>query len=224
MRRRRTGVVRPPWAGPLGLYHPGTSAVHRASPGLKLALLFVAGVTVVVLRGPRSAVVATVLAVLLALVARVPWRRTSRGVLPVLVTAAVVGLYQGWARGPALGIEVALDLVSLVLGATLVTATTRADLLLDVITRVAGPLRHVGLRAETLALAVGLMLRAIPVLVSSTAQARDAARARGLSRHPRALLVPAAVRMVGHAQRTGEALAARGLGEDPSTSSGAADA
>ncbi len=212
-RRRRSAVVRPPWSGPLGLYHPGASPVHRAPPVLKLVLLFVAGVTVVVVRGPWSAVVALMLAVLLAVVARLSWRRTSRGVLPILLTAAVVGGYQWWARGPALGIEVAADLVALVLAATVVTATTRADRLLDVITRAAGPLRHVGLRPETLALAVGLMLRAIPVLVTSTSQARDAARARGLSRHPRALLVPATVRMVGHAQRTGEALAARGLGE-----------
>lgn len=212
-RGRRSAVIRPGWAGPLGLYHPGTSVVHRTPPTVKLVLLFLAGVVVVVVRGPWSAVAALGVAVLVAAVARVPWRRTSRGVVPVLVTAVLVGGYQWWARGPALGIEVALDLVSLVLAATVVTATTRADRLLDVITRAAGPLRHVGLRPETLALAVGLMLRAIPVLVASTTEARDAARARGLSRDPRALLVPAAVRMVGHAQRTGEALAARGLGE-----------
>lgn len=212
-RRRRPAAIRRGWAGPLGLYQPGTSGVHRAPPTVKLVLLLVAGVTVVAVRGPWSATVALGLAVLLAVAARVPWRRTSRGIVPVALTAVLVGGYQWWARGPALGVEVAFDLVSLVLAATVVTATTRADRLLDVITRAAGPLRHVGLRPETPALAVGLMLRAIPVLVASTTEARDAARARGLSRDPRALLVPATVRMVGHAQRTGEALAARGLGE-----------
>jgi len=45
------------------------------------------------------------------------------------------------------------------------------------------------------------------------AESRDAARARGLDRDPRAVVVPAAVRAVGHARRTGEALAARGLGD-----------
>ena len=52
------------------------------------------------------------------------------------------------------------------------------------------------------------------MLVRTTSETRDAARARGLERNPRAVLVPAAVRMVAHARATGDALAARGLGED----------
>jgi biotin transport system permease protein len=51
------------------------------------------------------------------------------------------------------------------------------------------------------------------VLVGTTLESRDAARARGLDRDPRALVIPAAVRMVGHARATGDALAARGLGD-----------
>ena len=64
------------------------------------------------------------------------------------------------------------------------------------------------------ALSVGLFLRTIPVLARMSLETRDAARARGLDREPRAILVPAAVRMVAHARATGDALAARGLGEN----------
>lgn len=213
-RNRPAGPRRAPWAGPLGLYHPGSSPVHRAHPGLKLALLTALGIAVVVVRGPLSSLVALGVVVLSAVVARLPWHRTARGVLPVLVTAALVGAYQWWARGPAVATEVVVDLLALVLAATVVTATTRADALLDVLARLARPLRHVGLPPETFALSVALVLRAIPVLVTTTLEARDAARARGLDRSPRATLVPAAVRMVAHAHATGDALAARGLGED----------
>ncbi|MGN8246312.1 CbiQ family ECF transporter T component [Cellulomonas soli] len=188
--------------------------MHRAHPGLKLALLTVLGVLVVAVRGPHSSLIALGLVVLAALVARLPWHRTARGVLPVLATAVLIGVYQWWARGPAVATEVVVDLLTLVLAATLVTATTRADALLAVLARIARPLRHVGLSPETFALSVALVLRAIPVLVTTTLEARDAARARGLDRSPRAMLVPAAVRMVAHAHATGDALAARGLGED----------
>lgn len=206
---------RPPWAGPLGLHHPGTTVLHRARPGLKLAGLALLGVAVVVATGPLSAVLALGVGVLLALVGRLPPHVTLRGLGPVLVTAALVGLYQWWARGWPVAVEVALDLVALVLAAVVVTATTPADRLLDTLTWLARPLRHVGLPPETFALAVGLMLRTVPALARTVHEVRDAARARGLERDPRALLVPAAVRTVAHARAVGDALAARGLGEEP---------
>jgi biotin transport system permease protein len=171
----------------------------------------VGGVAVVLVRGPVSAVAALGLALVGAAVARVPARRVLHALRPVLLTAALVGAYQWWARGGAVGLEIALDLLALVLAASVVTATTATDALLALVARLARPLRHVGLRPEVVALAMAMVLRAVPVLVSSTLEARDAARARGLGRDPRALLVPAAVRMVGHGYRTGEALAARGL-------------
>lgn len=205
--------LRPPWAGPLGLHHPGQSPVHRTSAGTKLLLLAATAVAVVLPAGPVVAGAGLALVVLLTAVAGVPWHRTTRGLLPVLLAAALVGAYQTWARGPALGVEVALDLLTLVLAGALVTATTRVDDLMAVVQRTARPLRHVGLPPETVALAVGLFLRSVPVLVQVLGEARDAARARGLDRAPRAVAVPAAVRMVGHARATGDALAARGLGD-----------
>ena len=99
----------------------------------------------------------------------------------------------------------------LVVAAGVVTATTPADRMLDALERTARPLRHVGLRPEILALSVALMLRTVPALVQTAAEVRDAARARGLERDARALLVPTAVRTVARARTTGEALAARGL-------------
>jgi len=181
---------------------------------VKLAALAVAGVAVAVVHGPASGLVALTVAVVVQVVSRVPWHRAAAGVRPVLVTALVIGGYQWWARGWPTAVEVVADLLALVLLAAVVTATTRADRLLDVLARLVRPLRHVGLPPETFALAVALLLRTIPVLAQTTHESWDAARARGLEREPRALLVPAAVRMVGHARATGDALAARGIGED----------
>lgn len=208
------GPIRPPWTGPLGLYHPGTTVVHRAPAGFKLAFLGVFAIAVLAVHGAASGVAFLLLALATQALARIPWHRTSRGLVPALVTAALIGAYQWWARGWPTAVEVVADLLALVLLGAVVTATTRADAIVDVLARAARPLRHVGLHPETFALAVGLFLRTIPVLARMSLETRDAARARGLDRQPRALLVPAAVRMVGHARATGDALAARGLGED----------
>jgi biotin transport system permease protein len=213
MRSAARPPARPRWAGPVGLYHPGTTPLHRARPGAKLAGLAALGVLVVALRGPASAVALFGIALAGAAIGRVPARATARGVFPVLVTAVLVGAYQWWVRGWQVGVEVGVDLLTLVLAATVVTATTPADRMLDSLGTTARPLRHVGLPPETVALAVGIMLRSIPALLETFGEVRDAAWARGLDRDPRALLVPAAVRTVARARATGDALAARGLGE-----------
>jgi len=104
--------------------------------------------------------------------------------------------------------------VALVVAATVFTATTPLDQLLDAIVRGLRPLRRVGVNPDKVALAFSLMIRAVPDVLDLAHETRDAARARGLERDPRALLVPMALRTVAHAQATGDALTARGLGDD----------
>ena len=94
-----------------------------------------------------------------------------------------------------------------------VTATTPTDVLLHGLSRAVRPLHRIGLPPEGFALAVALMLRTVPALGDLFTDVRDAARARGLERTPRAQLVPFAVRAVGRSRAMGEALAARGIGD-----------
>jgi biotin transport system permease protein len=63
------------------------------------------------------------------------------------------------------------------------------------------------------ALAFGLAIQALPATVALAIETRDAARARGV-RHPRAFLTPFVIRVVARAHETGDALHARGIGDD----------
>lgn len=201
------------WLDPVGLYRPGTTVVHRAPLWARLGGLTALGLLLLVLRGAGPALGVLAATALLAVVARLPWRATVRGLAPALATAALVAGYQTWQRGWQVGVDVGADLVSLVLAATVVTATTPADVLLDALGRALRPLRRVHLEPETFALAVALMLRTMPALGQLAGEVRDAARARGLERSPRALLVPFAIRSVARARDVGDALAARGIGD-----------
>ena len=201
------------WTDPVALYRPGSTLVHRAPVAVRMGALSALGILLVVLRGPRGALVALALTIVVAGVARLGWRRTVRGLRGVLLTAAALLVYQTWQRGWPVAVEVAADLVTLVLAATVVTSTTPTAVLLDLLTRAARPVRRVGLDPELFALAVALMLRSIPALGALFEDVRDAARARGLERSPRALLVPFAIRTVARARLTGDALAARGIGD-----------
>ena len=68
--------------------------------------------------------------------------------------------------------------------------------------------------ADAVALAFSLMIRAIPTTIAIADETRDAAVARGLERSPRARLTPLVIRVVAHARATGDALQARGIGDD----------
>jgi biotin transport system permease protein len=205
-------------------HRAGTTWLHRAGPGAKLAVLAVTAVVVVGLRtsGPAGpwALLAGGTVLLLALVGH-GWVRTPASVvtgmlrrlaLPVLVLAG----YQALLRSPVAGLEVLLDLTGLVLLAGLVTVTTPTDRMLDTVAGLVQPLRRVPalrphLHPDRVALTFALALRSVDVLWDVAAQARDAARARGRERDVRALVTPTVVRAVAHARATGDALAARGL-------------
>jgi biotin transport system permease protein len=197
----------------LGLHQPGDTLLHRLPAGAKLLGLAVASIVVVTLRGPLTTLVLLGMACGVVAWSGAGWRPLLRSLRLLLVMAAVLAAYTTWQRGWERGVEVSGDLLALVLLATVVTITTPIDELLDTVTRALRPLRRFGVDPERVGLAFALMIRAVPTTLDLAQQTRDAARARGLERDPRARLVPLVLRSVAHARATGEALDARGVGD-----------
>jgi biotin transport system permease protein len=198
----------------LGAYRPGRTLIHRIPAGPKLGLLALFGVATVAAPGVPWALGLLAFALLLAMWVRMPVRTTLRALRPLLLVIVVVTAFQVWQHGWALAIQVVCGLLASVIAALVFTATTSVDAMLDAITRGLGPFRRIGINPERIALAFSLMLRAIPDIFDIAQETRAAAKARGLDRSPRALLVPMALRTVARAYETGDALAARGLGDD----------
>ena len=198
----------------LGLHRPGTTWLHRLPAGAKLAGLLASSIVVVVLRGPVSGLVALTVAALLLSRSGAQLGLTLRALRWLLLTAALLGAWTAWQSGWPRAVEVVADLLALVLLATTLTVTTPVDEVMDAITAGLRPLRRVGVDPEQVGLAFSLMLRAIPSTLVLAEESRAAALARGLERSPRALLVPFVIRVVARARDTGEALHARGIGED----------
>lgn len=198
----------------LGTYSPGTTLLHRMPAGAKMLALMGLSTVVVLVRGPVSGLVALVLALGLVGWSGTGVRATVRALRAFFLVAAVLLAYHLFLGTWQVAVEQVGDLLALVLLATVLTATTPVDALLDMIVRAVGPLRRFGANPEKVALAFSLVLRSIPVLLTIASETRDAARARGLERSPRAWLTPFVVRTVAHARDTGDALHARGLGDD----------
>ena len=199
---------------PLGTYRPGSTVWHRIPAGPKLGLVVLTSIVVVALSGPWPPVAALAVALAISAWARVPPGAVWRGLRPLLLVVAVLGGFQWWQRGWPVAVEIVATTVSLVVVATTFTATTPTDRMLDAIVRGLRPFRRFGVSPEKVALAFSLMITAIPAIFEIARETREAAKARGLERSPRANLSPMAIRTVAHAYDTGAALHARGIGDD----------
>ena len=100
------------------------------------------------------------------------------------------------------------------LAALALTATTEVNEMVDALARWARPLRVLGVDPDRVALTVALTIGALPGTIAIARETRDAARARGLDRNPRAYLSPFVIRVVVRAHESGDALHARGIGDD----------
>ncbi|MBA2552133.1 MAG: energy-coupling factor transporter transmembrane protein EcfT [Geodermatophilaceae bacterium] len=194
----------------LGLYHAGTSVLHRLPAGGKLAALALGVTGLLLLDGLLSLAAAALVIAVLYAVARVPPRLALAQVRPLLwfvVFLLVVQLLlTDWQRA---GVAV-LTLVLGVALAGLVTLTTRVSAMLDVAETLLAPLRRLGVRPDRVGLVLALTIRGVPVIAGFAGTVREAHRARGSSGRPWELLVPVIVRVLRHADALGEALAARG--------------
>ena len=195
----------------LGVYRPGSSVVHRVPAGWKLLVLVLLGVASVLVDEVWVVAAGAVLLGLGYAVAGIAVRATLRQMRPLLWVLLVVAgfhlLVSGWERAVVVVGVIAL----LVLAAGLVTLTTPTQDLLDVIVRVLGPLRRVGVDPDRIGLLLALSLRSVPVVIGLAEEVRDAQRARGLGASPRAFAVPLVIRALRHADTLGEALVARGV-------------
>lgn len=196
-----------------GLYQPGDSWLHRVPVGWKFALMLALSLGTLIVGEPLVSGGSLVLTVLVLLSSRVPWRpalRLGRGLLVLLVVLAIYQLiFESWQQA----VVVVGNLLACLFAARILTMTVPGADLLDGLVTAATPVRIFGIDPERIGLAVGLMMRSIPYLAGSFADVRDAARARGLERNVLAQVSPVVVNAVAYAQATGDALAARGLGE-----------
>jgi len=194
-------------------YVPGTSLIHRAPLWLKFLVVLGCGMASFLVVDWRLSARALALMCALFLLAGAGPGRLFRAIRPLLPVLLVVGLFQWWQLGAPTAARIVLNILVCVVAASLVTGTTPMDRLLDGVASLAVPFRRFGADPERFALTIAIMLRSVPYIAGAFADVRDSARARGLERNPRALVVPVFITTVAFARQTGEALAARGLGE-----------
>lgn len=198
----------------LGAYVERRSLLHAAPLWLKVLPVSALSVLVLILNSPWTTTGALGLVFLgYTAGARLPVRHLVQPLARMWPLVLVLGAFQVITAGPLAAFLVVGNILVCVLAALLIPLTTESQRLLDGLVSLAKPLRPLGADPERFGLTVALMFRSIPYLVGAAGDARDAAKARGLERSPRALILPVFIGAVAYAQQTGDALAARGLAD-----------
>jgi len=199
----------------MGLYIPGQSWLHRLTTGWKLLALIGITAAISASHEPIFQLAWLVAVLALYLTARLGLRpawAALKALAPFLVLiAALQGLTVGWRPAAHL----LLTLYTGVLLAGLFTLTTPLSSMLDRFERWLRPFARFGVNPWKISLVLALTIRLIPTVTRAIDIARDAFKARGFSRPGHRIILPVLIRLVRESEAIGDAIAARGLEEDP---------
>lgn len=202
-----------PHASLLGFHQPGDGWLFRLGVGWTYLLVLVLTVPPMVVGTWWATLAALGVVVVVAATSGIGPRRLLRLGWAMWALLAVLAAFHLVTLHPAAALTRPGTILAAVLAARLLTLTTSTPDLMAALATALAPLRWVRLDPDRAALAVALMVRSVPYLLGSVDDARDAARARGLGNNPVRLVTPVMLGAVGYAERTAEALQARGLGE-----------
>jgi biotin transport system permease protein len=187
------------------------SWLHRWPAGLKLLILVVMATGFVLVPNPWVLSVSA-LAMFIAwrsAVGRIDWPAWKQAVW-LAVTIAVVVAYVAVLSGIGQAMVVLFRLLALLFASLAVVASTPISAMMQALEQALAPLGRRGwIDPEKVALAFGLSVRMVPVLMEQWQEIREAQAARGASVWPHALLVPMLARTIKRADEIAEAIDAR---------------
>ena len=195
----------------LTLTSPVETPLHQISAPLKLILLALWTAGLFWMTSPLLLLAALALIMVFhALGGMVFARHAVMMLRPLWLFIAVVAVWHLWTQDLRGGTVVILRMLAAVAAANLVTMTTRLEDMMAVVERAARPFARLGLPPKTLALAMALVIRFIPVMVERYGQITDAWRARSARRAGWRVLLPTVLAALDDADHVAEALRARG--------------
>lgn len=195
----------------LALTSPVQTPFHRLRAGPKLAALAVFTLILFQLDSPAALAIALAFVAALHLPGGWPFvAHALRLLRPLWPFALILALWHLWTDDLTGGATILLRLTTAVAAANLVTMTTRLSDMIATVERLAAPLARLGLPPRTLALAIALTIRFLPVLSDRLARISESWRARSPRRPGWRILTPATLATLDDADQVAEALRARG--------------
>ncbi len=180
----------------IGQYYPADSPIHKLDPRCKLICTVVYLITLFCFRSISGYLLATLFLVIVVKISKVPFTYILKGLKPILVLLCITVFFnlvftQGedvmasfWifritANGVNTAFYMAIRLIYLILGSSLMTFTTTPNQLTDGLESVMRPLNKIHVPVHEIAMMMSIALRFIPILMEETDKIMKAQIARG---------------------------------------------
>lgn len=179
----------------LGQYYPVDSLLHRLDPRTKLFGTLVYIVTLFIADTIWAYLAAALFLVTAIQLSRVPVKFMVRGLKSIVFLLLIsvsfnlfltpgtpifkIGFLQMTWEGLEFAVFMAVRLIFLVLGSTILTLTTTPNQLTDGLEKSLGFLSHVGVPVHEVSMMMSIALRFIPILIEETDKIMKAQMARG---------------------------------------------
>ena len=181
----------------IGQHFPGNSLVHRFDPRLKLVLTVAYIVLLFAASNPLGLTLSILFLGVMYKVAKIPVKmigKSLKPILPIVLFTAVLNLFfvsgEGdplvhfwflsiYAEGVRYAVVMAVRVMALIAGTSLLTYTTSPIVLTDAIEQLLKPLGKLHFPVHELAMMMSIALRFIPTLIEETDKIMNAQKARG---------------------------------------------
>lgn len=193
----------------IGLYHSPPIWLHKWPAGLKLGLLAGATWTLFFLTGWHVILACLALTLTIYFLAGPQVAKRLRLLKPLAPFLLIIALLQYFTNGWDAAIVSIGRLLTMILLADLVTMSTPMQAMLDVFNFILRPLALLGVRVESIALAIALVIRFVPLVLENWRRHEESWRARSPRRPGWRLLRPFLADTLRLADHAAEALDAR---------------
>ena len=179
----------------IGQYFPGDSLLHRMDPRVKLVLTLAFIILVFVPKSWAGLLLAVAFLIAAVVLSRLPLRlvlKSMKPIAPIVVLTSLINMFYipgdeifslGFLhitrQGVFTAVFIAVRLLCLIAGSSLLTYTTSPTTLTDALERLLHPLTYLRLNVHELAMMMTIALRFIPTLIEETDQIMSAQKARG---------------------------------------------
>ncbi|WP_433850195.1 energy-coupling factor transporter transmembrane component T family protein [Brucella pseudogrignonensis] len=194
------------------LYIDGEGLLYKTPIKLKLLLLFSVGIILYVTNNFPLLISICIFCGIIYFSIRQSLLPALKRLLPIFITILIVSLFSFFLRDKEEAAFQLLRLTSLMLFAAAITATTKIGEFIQAITDFSKPLERIGIaNAEDIGLAIGLILRFVPEILTRYEAIRDAHKARGLKLRLLTILPSLIILTLQQADQIAQAIDARNL-------------
>ncbi len=180
----------------IGQYYPAQSILHRLDPRVKLVGTLLYLISLFLFNSIPGYLVATIFLVAIIRMSKVPFSYIMKGMKPIIMLLMITvlfnlfltrggeTLFHAWIftiteEGLRTAVYMAIRLIYLIAGSSLMTFTTTPNALTDGIESLLHPLNRIHVPVHEVAMMMSIALRFIPILLEETDKIMKAQIARG---------------------------------------------